>query len=178
MLSSALQPVKLPWAWLKDAILDNKHNANESNQTNSQQSQDTEVQRRPVTPVPGASTLASGYGQKYNDQRLCMLFSRLPAEIRLMIWKECLVGRVHVYWVRGRMYGTKCALEGFGLCWQDCGMETPCKNKIAEHVRSIAHEGKTRINHLSPKRMLHYQNKSKPGKQLGKIALLLTCRKM
>jgi hypothetical protein len=65
--------------------------------------------RRPITPpIPNSQAVSRTGKQSHNDQALSPLFTRLPAELRIAIWKLCLQDTVHLTWVGGHMLGECC----------------------------------------------------------------------
>src|SRR5262245_2548256 len=58
-----------------------------------------ERHRRPLTPPPSSSTITPFLNrQQRHDQSQCYLLSKLPVEVRLMIWKSAIGGqklRIH-----------------------------------------------------------------------------------
>ncbi|OAL48616.1 hypothetical protein IQ07DRAFT_601233 [Pyrenochaeta sp. DS3sAY3a] len=118
--------------------------------------------RRPVTPpLPKPSILSLQPKKKYEEQAASPLFSTLPQELRLMIWKFCLADAVHMKWNRGHLAGGPCIL-------QDGSDDDDDDDDGKGHELCYRHMNRYR----GP---LHA---SKPAQSRGRIALLLTCRRI
>ena len=111
--------------------------------------------RRPITPPLQRSSPISllRAKPKHHDQAGSAFFTKLPVELRLMIWQLCFAETVHVYWCNGHMGGYRCVQplsEG-----PDFGDHIACY-KIARPV----------------------ETKGKAREMRSRIALILTCRRM
>lgn len=110
--------------------------------------------RRPITPpFPESSSsfsLLRRINPSYNDQAASPLLSKLPLELRLMIWELCLQNAVHLYWQDGHMLGHP--------CFEDMFQEELCANHGKCYSRQKLSRG------------------AKPSS--GGLALVLTCRRM
>ena len=111
--------------------------------------------RRPLTPpLPQPSSfMVLRKAPNYDEQVMSPIFSRLPAELRAMVWKECLQTMVHVFWRNGHMLGAACQLD---------------KSAFSDHSEcySRARHGMLKGNHGDVANMR------------GRLALLLTCRRL
>jgi hypothetical protein len=110
--------------------------------------------RRPLTPPPSQRrSLSLEAKSDHNDQAMVPLLSRLPAELRKMIWKDCLDGTVDILYTNGRMRGQSCILPRDYECWNHCDCDT-----------------RFRLNSKI--------TRSDVSGIKGKLALVLSCRRM
>lgn len=113
--------------------------------------------RRPVTPpLPEPSILSLRRKQNYEEQAESPIFSRLPPELRLMIWQLCLADTVHIVWKKGHLAG--------GPCISQDGSGDDGKGHEICYRQMNRYRGPLRA--------------SSPAQSRGRIALLLTCRRM
>jgi hypothetical protein len=109
---------------------------------------------RPLTPPPSQRRPLSLEAKfDHSDQTLVPLFSRLPAELRNVIWKDCLDGFLDTFYTNGRMCGQSCVLPRNYESWRhdDCYTRFKLNSTM---------------------------KRSDTSGMKGKLALILTCQRM
>ena len=116
--------------------------------------------RRPLTPSASRSASPSLFRPKQpkcNDQALSPLLAKLPAELRIMVWKMCLDTDVHMFDNSGHLCAFRCRANNardasFGSThWKCLGQKEP--------------EG-------------WIGGKGKASESRSRVALILTCRRV
>ncbi|KAH7401599.1 hypothetical protein BKA66DRAFT_110750 [Pyrenochaeta sp. MPI-SDFR-AT-0127] len=154
-----LKCIALPLIYLRNSrIRNNTEGRGVRAPGGHQPAQLIERSRRPLTPPLPEPTSFSFWAQpKCNDQAGSPLFSKLPAEVRLMIWETYFHDLVHVFWQNGHMCGKMCSKSG------------PTSDSVEiDHVECFGNGG--------PFWMIN--GKGDLSKMRGRIALVLTCRRI